>query len=429
MRNPSPTSPMPSAGRRRMRQTCAAVMTAAVATATLSFGAISAAPPTTVPATGGGYAAGWLARQLDGGIPLINFGSPDWGVTLDASISLAATETGGTQLDAVWAAIVADPDAVVDPFASGDQPGRLARVILLAHALGESPTAVGTGPGADMVARLLATVTPSGADAGLFGDPATQSPTYDGAFRQGYSIAALVAAGASVPADSWQWLVDQQCADGSWMPYRAEESPGVLEACAFDAANFVGPDTNSTAAAMNGLDAAGQGADAIDDGAAWLATVQNADGGWGLFPADVSEPSSTALTWQALVQAGFGSDPAFLDGTATPLATLLSFQLGCTSPEAERGALTYPGSNDAPNTFSTAQAVPALAGVGLEFGPVDAADTSPVVDCSEPTTTTTTTTPTTPTTVPGGTTPTTAPRAAAANAAANSTARPISFVG
>ena len=31
--------------------------------------------------------------------------------------------------------------------------------------------------------------------------------------------------------------------------------------------------------------------------------------------------------------------------------------------------------------------------------------------------------------VPGGTTPTTAPRAAAANAAANSTARPISFVG
>ena len=85
-------------------------MVAASCTTALSFASTSAAPPTNDPATAGEYAAGWLARQLDADIPLINFGSPDWGVTLDAAISLAATGTGGTQLDAVWAALVADRD-------------------------------------------------------------------------------------------------------------------------------------------------------------------------------------------------------------------------------------------------------------------------------------------------------------------------------
>lgn len=411
---------------RRARLLCAGLVVAALSTTVLSYSVTAAAPPTTNPETAGDLAAGWIARQVDAGIPLINFGSPDWGVTLDAAISLAATETGGAQLDAVWAALVADRETVVDPFSSGDQPGRLARVILLAHAIGESPTAVGAAPGDDLVARLLATVTPAGPDAGLFGDPTSLSPMYDGAFRQSYSIAALVAAGAAVPADSWQWLLDQQCADGSWMPYRAE-SAGVLAPCAFDGATFVGPDTNSTAAAINGLGAVGEGASAIDEAAAWLASVQNADGGWGLFPGDASEPSSTGLSWQALVHAGFGAAPEFLDKSATPLATLMSFQLGCTAPPEDRGALTYPGSNDAPNAFSTAQATPALAGVPLQFGPVSPATSAALVDCSVPTTTTVptaTTAPATPATTvaPVATDPTSSPAAA-------TTVRPISFVG
>jgi hypothetical protein len=38
---------------------------------------------------------------------------------------------------------------------------------------------------------------------------------------------------------------------------------------------------------------------------------------------------------------------------------LLSYQLGCTDPAANRGAFFYPGSRN-PNTFATVQAVPAL---------------------------------------------------------------------
>lgn len=413
---------------RRLRQFAAAATTLAVVTGLTSFATTSAAPPTTDPETAGDYAAGWIATQLDAGVPLQNSGSADWGSTLDAAIALAATETGAPQLDAVWAALLANREAIVAPQPSGlDQPGRLARVILLAHAIGESPTSVGAGPGNDLVARLGSLITTTGDDTGLYGDPVTLSPTYDGAFRQGYSIAALVAAGATVPATAWQWLEAQQCDDGSWMPYRAVVG-GVLAACAFDAMSFVGPDSNSTAAAINGLAAIGEGDTAIDDAATWLATVQNADGGWGYFPADASEPSSTALVWQALVHSGHGTDAPFLSKSATPLQNLLSFQLGCSSPEAERGALTYPGSNDAPSVFSTVQAVPALVGVPLEFGPTTPTATIPVVDCSTPTTTTTAPTtasvPVATTVAPGG-----GSSAAPRSVAAESAARPISFVG
>lgn len=434
----TPAAPRQCRPPRRAHQLVIAVVAMLLATALPALSTSGAAAPTSNPETAGQYAAGWLARQLDAGIPMQSFGSGDWGVTLDAAISLAATETGATQLDAVWAALVAARETVINPFGTGDQPGRLARIILLAHAIGEDPTAVGTGPGNDLVARLLATETTSGPDEGLFGDPTTQSPTYDGAFRQGYSLAALSAVGQTASAASTAWLENQQCPDGSWMPYRAEVAAGVLAPCAFDPVGFVGPDSNSTAAAINGLVYQLPASAAIGSGASWLATVQNADGGWGLFPGDPSEPSSVALVWQALVHAGNGTDPAYLNKSATPLQTLLSFQLGCTSVEADRGALTYPGSNDAPNTFSTAQATPALAGVPLVFGPVNAASTSPVVDCTVPTTTTTTTvtTTTTSTAVPSttsttiATTTTTTPRTSApGSVAAAGAARPISFAG
>jgi hypothetical protein len=56
------------------------------------------------------HGAAWLAEQVDGGVPLENFGAPDWGVTLDAALGLAATGTGGTQVGASWEAVVADRD-------------------------------------------------------------------------------------------------------------------------------------------------------------------------------------------------------------------------------------------------------------------------------------------------------------------------------
>jgi len=375
-----------SRARRPVQCVVAVLVTiAAMALPALSPTGAQTATPTPTAANG----AAWLAGQIDAGIPMQNFGSGDWGVTLDAAIALAAAEVGAGQIDAAWSAMVTERDSVIDTFGSGDSPGRLARMILLAHAIGEDPTAVGTAPGSDLVARLVALEQTAGDDAGLFGP--SSDATYDGAFRQGYALAALAAAGVQTGVAATQWLIDQQCDDGSWMPYRSD----LAVPCAFDAAAFLGPDTNSTGAAITGLVAQDPAAPAIDDAAVWLEGIQNADGGWGFFPGDISEPSSIALVWQALVGADSTQVAATQYAPATPLTALASFQLGCSAPDADRGAYTYPGSNDAPNTFSTAQAVPVAAGTVIGFGPTEPSADAPVLDCTVPTTTTTTTSTTT----------------------------------
>jgi hypothetical protein len=369
----------------------------------------AAAPPTTDGPTAAGYGAAWIAAELDEQIPMDSFGSPSWGVTLDAALALAAAEVGAAQIDAVWAAILADRDVAV-AVGGVDDPGRLARVILLAEVLGEDPRAVGAAPGDDLVARLEATRRTTGADEGLFG---AADPLYDGAFRQGYALAALVAAGAAPDATAVQWLLGQQCLgadEGAWMPYRADTSVP----CAFDGALYVGPDTNATAAAITGLDAVGQGAEAVGSALDWLDSAQEPDGGWAQLAGFGTDPNSTALVIQALLAVDEAGSARFADQGATPLAALLSFQLGCTSPAADQGAFTFPGSNDAPNSFATVQAVPAAAGVPAVFTPSSISEGVTPLDCT-PATTTTTTSPT------STTSSTVAPTTAAPTTAAPST--------
>jgi hypothetical protein len=366
-------------------------LVAAVALLGVGVGSVAAAPPTEDGPTAAGYGSAWLAEQLDVQIPMENFGAPDWGVTLDAALGMAATGVGGTQIDAVWAALVAQRDAALSP-GGVDSPGRLGRAILLAVALGEDPTSVGAAPGADLVARLVATMQTTGPDAGLFG---STSPLYDGAFRQGYALAGLVAAGVTPDQRAVDWLLAQQCgpeaAEGAWMPYRSDLSVP----CAFDPALFVGPDTNATSAAISGLTAVGAGDDAVNSALDWLDAVQRPDGGWEQLAGYGTDPNSTALVIQALVAAGAGDDERFADQSASPLGALLSFQLGCDVPEADRGAFTFPGSNDAPNGFATAQAVPAAAGAPVLFEPGEIVAGVPALDCTPPTSTTTTTVPST----------------------------------
>jgi hypothetical protein len=391
----------------------AAAALACAAVAAVGVAPVGAAPPTADGPTAAGYATAWLADQLDAGIPMQNFGAPDWGVTLDAALGMVAAGSGGTQVDAVWAALLVDREAAVAP-GGVEQPGRLARVILLALALGEDPSAVGAASGQDLVARLVMTRQTTGADTGLFG---SQNPTYDGAFRQGYSLAALVAAGVTPDPSAVQWLLDQQCGPeasaGAWMPYRSNLSVP----CADDPSMFVGPDTNATAAAITGLSAVGQGDAEIDAALGWLDAVQEPDGGWGQMVGYGSDPNSTALVIQALLAVDAAGAARFADRSATPLAALLSFQLGCSTPEADRGAFTFPGSNDAPNGFATAQAVGAAAGQPVLFEPGVVTPGVTPLDCTPPTTTTTT-----------STTTSVAPTTAAPTTAAPTTAAPTTAV-
>lgn len=406
---------------RAMGAIAAAVLAGAVALSGLGVGTAGAAPPAQDGPTAAEFASTWLAAQLDAQIPMQNFGGPDWGVTLDATLGMVATGVGGAQVAEVWSTLESQRDAALAP-GGVDSPGRLARAILLAEVLGEDPRAVGSGPGADLVARLAATMRTEGPDTGLFG---STSPTYDGAFRQGYALAALVAAGVDPDQRAVDWLLGQQCdagADaGAWMQHRTD----LTVPCAVDAVMFVGPDTNATSAAITGLAAVEAGADAIEGALDWLDRVQRPDGGWEQVAGYGTDPNSTALVLQGLLIVGAADDERFADRAAAPLGVLLSFQLGCAAPVADRGAFTFPGSNDAPNGFATAQAVPAAAGVPVLFEPADAIDALPAPDCNPATTTTVPPTTGPPTTA----TPTTATPTSATPTSATPTTGPTEVLG
>jgi len=116
-----------------------------------------------------------------------------------------------------------------------------------------------------------------------------------------------------------------------------------------------GSDSNTTAMALQALLAAGgsAGEQATRDALGYLSVVQNDDGGFGFTATDDSDPNSTALVVQALVAAGQVIDAGgpWDRGGHAPMDALLSFR------NAETGAFQYGGED---NAFATYQAVPAL---------------------------------------------------------------------
>jgi hypothetical protein len=339
-----------------------------------------AAPPSTDHLNNAQAAAAWLASQVnaDGYIPSAfpPFG-PDYSTTAQAVPALVAAGVGGDTVTRVLTYL----GAHVDDFASSggdDKPGALAYLILAAHAGGADPTAFGA-PATDLVARLKSTEQQSG----LFG---VQDATFDGAFRQGLSFLALVAAGDAPDDNAVDWLVGQQCTSGLWMAYRADTQ---VPCSTPDPSDFTSPDTNSTALAVLALAAVDQSGPA-GDGAAALDAVRNSAGGWGLSAAaeQPTDANSTGLVADALLATSGGPD-------ADGLAAIESLQLGCDAAATDRGGIAFQdfGSGLFPDAFATVQAVPALAEQVLPVGPATVTAGVPDV-CAAPTTTSTTAPPT-----------------------------------
>jgi hypothetical protein len=134
------------------------------------------------------------------------------------------------------------------------------------------------------------------------------------------------------------YLRSVQLADGGW-----------------EFAEGFGGDSNTTAMVLQALLAAGGTRDepATEDALSYLASTQNVDGGFGFAASDDSDPNSTALVIQALVAAGEDIDAGGLWDRAghTPLDGLMSFY------NAATGAFQYAGGDSA---FATYQGIPAL---------------------------------------------------------------------
>jgi len=166
------------------------------------------------------------------------------------------------------------------------------------------------------------------------------------AFTQSLAIQALVASGgpSAAPDLAVSFLASTQDADGG-----------------FEFETGWGSDTNSTAMALMALDAAG---DRACDAAAlaWLATQQESDGGfrYQAGPHSLgSDPDSTALVVQAIVATG--ADPYGTAWTAAGGSTPLGY---LESTQGADGGYTFPG-NAGPDAFTTSEVTPALERLAL----------------------------------------------------------------
>ena len=333
-----------------------------------------AGPPTDTPQGNAGFAGTWLGGQVNdqGFIPQAGDpAKPNLSATAQAVIAM---ETAGVANAATQRALTYLGEHVDEyvVHSGNDDPGALAFLIMAAAPRGYDVTDFGSTH-ANLLARLQATKQSNG----LFG---AADPSFDGAFRQGLALMALKVAGASDTA-AVDWLIDQQCADGLWTAFRADTT----QPCpAVDPATFTGPDTNSSALAVLGLQAQGSTTPA-GNGAAALLSVRNSGGGWG-FLARSDQPTdanSTGLVVSALLAA---------DGTqdARGVAALEALQVGCDGEPSDRGGIAFQDLTAGPDALATAQATPALAGKALplpaQSGPFTADDR--LASCDLVTTTT-----------------------------------------
>lgn len=355
-------------------------------------------------------AVAWIATQVTpGGYIPGPGGIPAAGPTVTAALALATARVGGDTFDAIVSWLEVNVDVYVVDENADDRPGALAQLVIIADAAGIDPTNFG---GHDLVDRLEATL--SQGKPGLYG---VQDPTYDGVYRQSLAIIALVAAGRTPDATATAWLGDQQCtapaaAAGGWEAYRADPSA----ACnAPDPMFFTGPDSNSTAMAIEALVAlGGTTSPRLSAALSFLAAAQTPDGGFGYVAGGDSDPNSTALVLQALAAAGENPTAApWIAPGGDPVSSLLAWRIGCDAPEEDRGAFASPYSGGYPDAFATMQAVWGASGTAfptgvVNFGPLpqvcsdnlgSGLDTQPDTDPSTSTTVTPSTTPqTSPTT-------------------------------
>lgn len=322
--------------------------------------------------------AQWLANRIkhNGGV-LLNFGKADAIDTAYAVIGLRAAGVDKPASNLATSYLKAHIGTEVQ-LGGKDSAGALAEYIMAAVANAQDPRHFGGIAAANnLVSRLLATARTAGADKGLFG---SQDPTFDGAFRQGLALAALKE--VNVPTDprvtaGIAWLTKQQCANGLWQSYRAHPTTPCVPA---NPTTFAGPDTNSTAFAVEGLAEWGKFPRQHSVLTA-LKVAQASDAGFPFVAAanQTSDPNSTALVIQALIAENSApSGPSWKKGANTPYSALASFQLNCTN--SDFGAFFFPGST-ASNVFATVQAVPAMAGKKLPVPPSTASAILPLKPC------------------------------------------------
>jgi prenyltransferase beta subunit len=257
----------------------------------------------------------YAAQNPDGG-----WGSV--GQTLDVILAARAagwdpesiSQNGNSPLDFVASDLTAYLEA---------GPDAIGKTILGAVAANQDPASF---QGVDLVSSLMETYSPQ---TSAFGTP-------ENTWHQSLAILGLNAAGATIPEDVVQTLVDLQSPDGGW-----EYSPGF------------GTWPDNTALALQALTAAGisQDDNAVQNGWDYIQSLQQDNGGWG-------DSSSGAFVLMAMNAAGINPTDMLAESGQNPADNLFSFQ-------KPTGAFMYSQDFSDENLMSTTTA--ALAAVGGSF--------------------------------------------------------------
>jgi hypothetical protein len=286
--------------------------------------------------------ASWLAGQLVQGNHFVSVydkvTSPDQGETIDAIFAFAAVKVENNA-GAKAIAWLEQPSILSGYIGAGTESyaGETAKVALAAEIRGLNPASFGK---VNLIARLAKLLARSGrySDHSAYGD-------YSNAFSQALAIIALSRDGGA-PAKAVSFLVSSECKNGGYPLYFGGKT------CVSD--------TDATAMDAQALLAAGQRSAALR-GLSWLASVQQASGGFDTVGGTSPNANTTGLAGEAFAAAGLSHSAAL----ATKFLT--SLFVGCKAPSAERGALAYDktGYSKSDAVDATAQGLLGLADVSL----------------------------------------------------------------
>ena len=344
--------------------------TVAVVVALVAVVGLSNLPASAVSTPASSLTSAWLASQV-GPSGEVNISSSTQSVVTQTMYVAQGLSATGEQRDALDRAMsflslgVSIEEWVTNDGSGGtaapsgaDLPERLASLILLANTTGSNPRSFGE-PAVDLVARaeaMYGQVVP-----GFYGYQEPWSSVQD----QSLMVIALQAVGATPPTLAIDWLADQQCTGGSnpqsslggWQASRATTGNSLDDCSAPDPLNYSGPDTNSTAFAIQALQYLGRTAP-IAAAATFLqnsqATSGPSAGGFPWFAGGDVDANSTALVLQAITAMG-QSPSVWSVGGATPLAVLESFQLS--SPASDAGSLFASWNPGVPDLLASYQGV------------------------------------------------------------------------
>jgi hypothetical protein len=205
--------------------------------------------------------------------------------------------------------------------------------------------------------------TPSHAavnDRGLYGEP----NQFASVQLQSKAILGLLSARVVPSKNAVNWLLRQQCANGSFQGYRANTSTPCSTS---DAATFSGPSADQTAWALMALEAAGQEA-AATKAARWLVSVAKTDSNGRLgipsYANGTPDANATGITLAAL--RGLGYSPATSRQLQRYLGSLI---IPCS--EARGGASVYQSSVPGANNSASAQSFFGITATLPTFTPDD----------------------------------------------------------